>query len=258
MNTASRAQRTAQNRELLRSAQVSPKAFTAFYSAITILLNLLDYFVTQPEIAGIFVSFFTTLCGWVLSAGFALYCMGVRRRERMEFAALFDGFSFVGKIILLNLVVSLFTGLWSMLFFLPGIIAHYRYRFAFYNLYENPELNIMTALELSKRQTRGIKLELFKLDLSYLGWILLAMLPSLLFDAASFLTVAHGSISAFLSTATPLWQIVAGVVWANLMALFYLPTYQCVLLDYFDTAKASAPGADSFRQEDTADDSWGF
>ena len=47
--------------------------------------------------------------------GFA-YCMDIRRRERSEYAVLFDGFSFTGKIIALNIVINLFVFLWSMLF----------------------------------------------------------------------------------------------------------------------------------------------
>ena len=49
----------------------------------------------------------------VLAAGFVLYCMAVRRGERAEYLTLFDGFSFVGKVILLNIVIYLFTFLWS-------------------------------------------------------------------------------------------------------------------------------------------------
>ncbi len=77
---------------------------------------------------------------------------------------LFDGFGFVGKIVLLNLVMAVFIALWSMLLIVPGIIATYRYRFALYNLCENPELGVMDALNMSKQQTRGYKLDLFVLD----------------------------------------------------------------------------------------------
>ena len=40
--------------------------------------------------------------------------MDIRRRERSEYAVLFDGFSFTGKIIALNIVINLFVFLWSM------------------------------------------------------------------------------------------------------------------------------------------------
>ena len=61
-----------------------------------------------------------------------------------------------------------------MLFVIPGIIAAYRYSFAMLNLCENPELGVMEALNLSKQQTNGYKMQLFLLQLSFIGWYLLA------------------------------------------------------------------------------------
>lgn len=257
MNITSRAQRKAQARELLQTAQVSPKVMTALYCGITLLLDLADSFITTPEIVGSFVSIFTTLAGWVLAAGLVLYCMGIRRQERMEYVTLFDGFAFTGKIILLNILISLLTGLWAMLFFFPGVIAYYRYSFALYNLYEDPELNILEALRMSCRQTRGMKLELFKLDVSYIGWILLAMLPTVFFTFSG-LIAAGWDPYVYLTTATPLWQSLADLAWSALVALFYLPNYHCVMLDYFDTAKAHLAEAASFRPEDGPEDPGGF
>lgn len=257
MNITSRAQRKAQVRELLRTAQVSPKAMTALYCGITLLLGLAESFTTTPEIVSSFVSIFTTLAGWILDAGFVLYCMGIRRQERMEYATLFDGFSFTGKIILLNILTSLLAGLWAMLFFFPGVIALYRYSFALYNLYEDPELNILEALNMSKRQTRGMKLELFKLDVSYIGWILLIMLPSVSITVSG-LIAAGWDPYVYAATATPLWQNLAGTAWSALVALFYLPNRECVMLDYFDTAKALLADAASSCQEDTPNDLGGF
>ena len=80
------------------------------------------------------------------------------------------------KVILLNIVIYIFTFLWSLLLIIPGIIAGYRYRFALYNLCENPEMGVMDALNMSKAQTRGHKWELFVLDLSFIGWNLLCAL----------------------------------------------------------------------------------
>lgn len=158
-----RAALKAQTRELLQTAQVSPKGMTALYCICLFLLSLMEALFPGPELVSTFLSILTTLAGWILAAGFALYCMDIRRRERSEYAVLFDGFSFTGKIIALNIVINLFVFLWSMLFVFPGIIAYYRYSFALYNLYEDPEIDIMEALNLSKRQTQGYKMELFKL-----------------------------------------------------------------------------------------------
>ncbi len=52
----------------------------------------------------------------------------------------------------------------------------------------------MEALNLSKRQTQGYKMELFKLDLSYMGWILLSILPSLFFTSQAILTLGFSGM----------------------------------------------------------------
>ena len=84
----------------------------------------------------------------------------------------------ISDIVLLNLVMAVFIALWSMLLIVPGIIATYRYRFALYNLCENPELGVMDALNMSKQQTRGYKLDLFVLDVTFLGWSFLCVLTA--------------------------------------------------------------------------------
>ena len=165
-------------KELLRSAQVSPRGMTCLYLALVLVLNLADSFMglMNPGLLGTFISILTGLMSMVLASGFVMYCMAIRRGERAEYLTLFDGFSFVGKVILLNIVIYLFTFFWSLLFVIPGIIAAYRYRFALYNLYENPGIGVMEALNMSKAQTAGFKGTLFVLDLSFLGWSILCWL----------------------------------------------------------------------------------
>ena len=63
-----------------------------------------------------------------------------------------------------------------MLFVIPGLIAAYRYRFAYYNILTNDSLSAGEAIRLSCRQTSGIKGELFILDLSFIGWEIVASL----------------------------------------------------------------------------------
>ena len=142
--------------------------------------------------------------------------------------------------------MSFFIFLWSMLFVVPGIIAYYRYRFALYNLYDNPGLNIMEALEMSKQQTRGWKLELLKLDLSYLGWMVLSLLPALYVDGQRYMQ-ALADPASILSLGSTLPEILVCGLWSLVVSLFFLPNYQCVSLDYFDAAKAAAPGGEAFR-----------
>lgn len=185
---------------VVRSARVNAYLFTLLFLGITWVLSWLDnyvnasstvenYAVLYPEIAPYLPSFpefpallvtFVGVVGWLigilLEAGYIRYHLGVRQGKEMPYSTILDGLSFVGKVILLNLVIMIFVGLWSILLVVPGIIAAYRYRFALYNLCENPNIGVMEALRMSKVQTAGHKGKLFVLDLSFLGWGILSML----------------------------------------------------------------------------------
>ena len=254
-----RPQLKAQTRELLRSAQVRPKAMAALYLGLIAVLNLADTLAGSVSLSllGTFVTVLTMLLGTVLNVGFVLYCMAIRRGERAEFLTLFDGFSFVGKIIGLSILQSVFIFLWSLLFVIPGIIAAYRYRFAMYNLCENPDLSIVEALDMSKRQTEGYKGQLFVLDLSYLGWGILASVPSTVEFFHLYLQILEDP-AVFMADPTRLVPLIgSGLLmsliiwlWSLAVQLFYLPNYQCVELGYFDIAKeTSGVGAGARPQE---------
>ena len=241
----------AETRETLRDAQVSPLAFTARYFALLLAMDLVDS-LTGLGLLATFVMILILLLTMVLEAGFVLYCRAIRRRERAELLTLFDGFSFAGKIIALGLLRSLLIYLWSLLFVFPGVIAAYRYRFALCNLCEDPDLGVLEALAMSRRQTAGYKGQLFLLDLSYLGWVLLASLPSLIYSAAAYQQIFQEMAAlsglvfqpaswAYLTEWLPVWgwTLVIGL-WHLVIALFYLPAYQCVDLGYFEIAKTTS------------------
>lgn len=185
-------------RGIVRTARVSAYRFTLLLFAVTTVIDLVNNFVSLDEETilgysltyGVDLSFlvlhraFPSMVVWfvsivcalllqVLSAGQAIYHLGIRRGEEMPYGCMLDGFSFAGKVILLSIVTYIYIFLWSLLFIVPGIIAAYRYRFALYNLCENPEMGVMEAIRESKRQTLGFKGSLFVLDLTFLGWKLL-------------------------------------------------------------------------------------
>ena len=260
-----------QAKTLLADAQVSPKAMTALYLGLILVLNLASSLAETPGMLATFVTILTTLMSLVLHAGYTMYMMAIRRGERVEFLALFDGFSFVGKIIALNIAIFLFTFLWSLCFMIPGIIAFYRYRFALFNLYENPELGVMEALNLSKRQTFGYKGQLFMLDLSYLGWSLLSTLPSVFYSfpfyqesfaaASGYManTISFVSPETFSVTALPVivWTLIIGL-WNLVVSLFYYPNYMCVELGYFETAKRTSSSTSYRTWQNGPDNMGGF
>ena len=237
----------AEMRETVRTAQVSPRAMTALYLGICTVLNMIDVLSGGEGILSVFASVLVTLVSVVLGAGFVMYVMAIVRGERAEFLSLLDGFSMAGKLILLYIVKTAFIALWSMLFVIPGIIASYRYRFAELNLYENPELGVFEAINLSKRQTMGYKKQLLFLDLSFFGWSLLATAPLLLENTIYYMeisTVQLGmSLQLFDFSAFPggyaVWVLLTSL-WQLAVSVFYLAHYHACCIGYYETAKATS------------------
>ena len=109
---------------------------------------------------------------------------------------------------------------------------------------------------MSKQQTLGYKGQLFTLDLSYLGWTLLASVPSmvestffyeeLFSDAMTYIDSSAQVLSAVsaapsLYAMLPAWGwVLISSLWSLVVSLFYLPNYQCVELGYFETAKSTS------------------
>ena len=100
-----------------------------------------------------------------------------REKAKPEVASLFtiyrDNFS---RAFLVPFLMELFVCLWTLLFVIPGIIMAYAYSMAVYVANDNPELSPIEAIRRSKELMRGHKWDLFVLDLSFLGWILLSLL----------------------------------------------------------------------------------
>ncbi len=94
--------------------------------------------------------------------------------KAMTFPRLFSGFSIFGKALWLVVLTALKTLAWTLLFIVPGIVAAYSYALAPYLLAEHPDWSAHQAVEESKRLMCGNKGRMFRLDLSFLGWVLLA------------------------------------------------------------------------------------
>lgn len=74
----------------------------------------------------------------------------------MPYSTLLDGFSVAGRLILCQIIMSVKIFLWSLLFVIPGIVAAYRYRFAYYNLLTDNSLSASGAIALSWPADPGV------------------------------------------------------------------------------------------------------
>ena len=211
-----RASIKAEAKQIIRTAHVSPLIMTAIVIVICMVLDrvvdlvrygslfyswgFMDNYVQAvlsgnsaalealilsiPEEAtsSFFFSTLVSLFALILNGGYYIYCMGIRQGLEMPYATLSDGLAVAGKLIWCWVQVSVKVFLWSLLFVIPGVIAAYRYTFAYYNVLTDPSLSAGGAIRLSCEQTRGIKGDLFMLDLSFIGWNILSSITMGLAD----------------------------------------------------------------------------
>ena len=100
----------------------------------------------------------------------------IRTGEKAKTEQMFTGFKDFGGNLVLGLMVTLFTVLWTLLFIIPGIVKGLSYSMAFYIKKDHPEYTWKQCIEESKQMTYGHKGQLFCLYLSFIGWEILGVL----------------------------------------------------------------------------------
>ena len=78
-------------------------------------------------------------------------------------------------------MVNIFTALWTILFIIPGIIKGYSYAMTPYILKDKfaagqTDIGATEAITESRHLMDGHKMDLFVLDLSFIGWGLLGII----------------------------------------------------------------------------------
>ncbi len=132
---------------------------------------------TRPSFFAQLLDVAIEIMGTMLGVGFLSFCLSVSRGQEAGFSHLFDGFGNFLNLLLLEILISIFVFLWSLLLIVPGIIAAYRYSMAVFIMLDTPDKNPIQCIRESKELTAGHKGALFLLDLSFLGWYLLSVIP---------------------------------------------------------------------------------
>ena len=90
---------------------------------------------------------------------------------------IFNDTQLCGNAVIISFLTVLFTTLWSLLFIVPGIIKALSYAMVPYIYAENGYfLTPLQSIDESKRIMQGHKAELFVLQLSFIGWVILSSL----------------------------------------------------------------------------------
>lgn len=139
--------------------------------ATLIVIGVSGASVYLPPLLGLF------LIGLPVMYGFFVLMLGLRRgASDIDFGVLFEAFKSgtYQRIAITKLLQVIYVWLWSLLLLIPGIIKQYSYAMTDYILKDEPSLSGNAAIEKSMAMMAGHKMKLFLLDLSFIGWYILA------------------------------------------------------------------------------------
>ena len=226
----------------IRSANQSPRKLTLYYaiclSLVLIADTLYDHFGGMNLESGLdglssrgayhAVSYFLSLLVTILTTmwgyHYANYALKLSRGQETSFRDFLTPFSRFGTVLLLAFLVEMYTYLWSLLFIIPGIVAAYRYRFATYIMFDYG-CSASQAIRLSTQMTYGHKLDLFRLDLTFLWYAIPLALPSTFVLAVNFGYITFPD---------------AWVLPYNLLAVVYQAVWYTLFFPYVETTNAHA------------------
>ncbi len=117
---------------------------------------------------------------WVIgrgiNVGYSKFNINLIDSKPAKIRDLFDSFGQLKTSLVANILMGIYTMLWSMLFIIPGIIATYSYAMTSFVLAENPEMSANEAIRESKRLMKGNKWRFFCLQLSFIGLMIVGAL----------------------------------------------------------------------------------
>ena len=146
--------------------------------------------VTTPvfQVCQFFVG---TFMHGVFLAGWTIFSVALMRNAGNALQV-FSGFSRFFQMGWLMLLQTMLIMLWSLLLVIPGFVAFYSYRLAFFLKADHPEWSAWKVLAESKRMMYRSKLRLAYLDATFIGWWLLVLVT---FGLAIFLVAPYATVS---------------------------------------------------------------
>lgn len=213
----------------------------------------------------LFFTLLLTLYTVVMDFGYKIWCLRAWRRDEANFATLIDGFGMAGQVLMMEIHIFVRLFGWCLL---PGIPAtviissvnslevmvllmelftfalipylyfiRLRYALTPYLLMDRPERGAAAAVRESVNLMRGWKMELFKLDLSFLGWYVLEWGLAILAQIIFLIPTLMGILQSGATTET-LLTLAAGTTAGSLVGLLLCLPVELWLLPYTGLARA--------------------
>ena len=141
-----------------------------------------DFFMPMMAFLGMLLTvllIYALVCviiGGAITLGYARFNLNLVDGNQARAGDVFSNIGRVGAGICMWFWRGLYITLWSLLLVIPGIVATYSYAMVPYIMAEHPELRARDAIRESKNMMKGNRWRLFCLELSFIGWSLLAVL----------------------------------------------------------------------------------
>ena len=113
------------------------------------------------------------ILGGTINLGYTRFLLDQHDGHELAFKTLFSQFDRFGDGFLQKFLRGLYVFLWSLLLIIPGIVKSYSYAMTPYIMTDHPEMTVNEAITASRQLMDGHKMELFLLQLSFIGWMIL-------------------------------------------------------------------------------------
>ena len=159
------------NRAMIKSmAKEQIKGNIGILFVITLVMGLVGGVCGMIPVVGTIAA---ALISSALSLGYANIFLGLTYNDRPQVSDLFAYLKDFWPAFKLTFLMGLYTFLWSLLLYIPGIIKAISYSQAIFIMAEDPTIGANEAITRSRELMDGHKMEYFLLQLSFLGWIIL-------------------------------------------------------------------------------------
>lgn len=111
-----------------------------------------------------------------LEWGYTVWFLKLIRKEDIRYESLFDGYKDFVRTFLTYFLYGIAVAIGTLLFIVPGIILAIGLMMSIYLIKDDKEISAMDALKKSWEMTKGHKMNLFMLGLSFIGWFILCIL----------------------------------------------------------------------------------
>lgn len=145
---------------------------------IQFLFNFISRCVQDNTILFIIITLVSLIVSSVMSMGVCRLSLNYAYDDKQPaFTDIFSGFNVILKVIGLFILLGIIIAVGMILLIIPGIIFTYMFSQAYFILADDNSKSIIQCLKESAGMMKGYKFKYFVLLLSFLGWIILGVIP---------------------------------------------------------------------------------